>query len=512
MIIYTGISSIIRADGSPTYSMICLVIGALINLVLDPIFIFVFDMGVAGGALATIIGQFVSFIIAFLYLPKIKSVVLKLKDYRFNRSIFKTLGLGLSSFITQMTVVALFVVMNNLMTSYGATSKFGSDIPLSVYGVISKINSLYISSILGIAIGSQPIIGYNYGAGNYKRVKEVLRKVLLIGLIIGVIFNLIFYIFPGSIATIFIKKNDPSYHLFMEFAIDFCRIFLLVCGLNFFEMTTSIVVQSLGNVKKATLVSFTRQIILFIPLALILTSIYGLYGALYAAPIADGICFVFAGFIFLTEYRKLSILQQPDEKEMEETEAIASSPLLSKPVVITIAREYGSGGRYIGRLLADSLGIAFYDDEIIRLASLQSGFTESYIEENEQSRKSFYENDDAIFLAESKVIKEISKKPCVIIGRCADYILKDKKKKFSVFIYSSEKDKIKRLIKYYHVPKEEALKEIKNKNKQREKHYRYYTGQDWMDKDNYDLMLNSDSLGVSKSAELLQTTILKKFQ
>lgn len=131
-------------------------------------------MGVAGGALATIIGQFISLIIALIYIPKIKSVKLTKQDFKLDKSIFKTLGLGLSSFITQMTVLALFVVMNNLMTIFGANSKFGSDIPLSVYGIVSKVNSLYISTILGMAIGSQPIIGYNYGAGNYKRVKEVL--------------------------------------------------------------------------------------------------------------------------------------------------------------------------------------------------------------------------------------------------------------------------------------------------------------------------------------------------
>ena len=171
MIIYTGLSSIIRSDGFPKYSMVCLVIGAILNIILDYIFIMIFNMDVAGGALATIIGQFVSLIISLIYIPRIKSVKLNKSDYKLDKSIFKTLGLGLSSFITQITILALFIVMNNLMTI------FGSDIPLSVYGIISKVNSLYISTILGMAIGSQSIIGYNYGAGNYKRVKEIIKKV-----------------------------------------------------------------------------------------------------------------------------------------------------------------------------------------------------------------------------------------------------------------------------------------------------------------------------------------------
>lgn len=144
MLIYSSLSSIIRADGSPKYSMIMLVIGAIINIILDPIFIFGFNMGVQGGALATIIGQIISFIIAILYLKKIKSVKLEKKDFKLDKDIFRILSLGLSSFITQATILVLFIFMNNIMTYLGAKTKFGADIPLSVYGVISKINSLYI--------------------------------------------------------------------------------------------------------------------------------------------------------------------------------------------------------------------------------------------------------------------------------------------------------------------------------------------------------------------------------
>ena len=168
MMIYSSLSQLIRADGSPKYSMILLVIGAILNIILDPIFIFGFNMGVKGGAIATVIGQAVSFLMAIFYLKKFKSVSLNKNSFKIDKSIMRTLGLGLSSFITQITVLALFIFMNNMMTKYGANTKYGSDIPLSVYGVISKLNSLYISTILGISIGAQPIIGFNYGAENYE--------------------------------------------------------------------------------------------------------------------------------------------------------------------------------------------------------------------------------------------------------------------------------------------------------------------------------------------------------
>lgn len=509
MIIYSALSQLIRADGSPKYSMVLLVVGAILNIILDPIFIFTFNMGVKGGAIATVIGQIVSFVMAILYLKKVKSVKLEKESFKVDKSITRTLGLGLSSFITQSTVLALFVFMNNMMTKYGALTKYGADIPLSVYGVISKINSLYISTILGISIGAQPIIGFNYGAGNYERVKETLRKVLTINLVVGLIFNIIFYLFPKEIVSIFITNSDPNYKLFLEFAVVICHSFLLVMGLNFLEMTTSITVQSLGNVKKATMVSFIRQIILFIPIACFM-AIYlhkGIYGVLNAGPIADAITFFIALVIFYSEYRKLSIKEKPTNLE----DLKVNNTYKGKKIVITISREYGSGGHYVGELLAKRMGLNFYDKNLINLISKKSGLSKEYVEGNDQKLASFKyidNNDDRIFIAEEKVIKDLAKKEsCVIVGRCADYILKDNKDTIKVFLYSSSQDKVKRAVKYYNLEEDKALKEINKINSERAKHYKYYTNRDWYDFANYDIALNVDYLGVEKTAELLEQVI-----
>ena len=513
MIIYSSLSQLIRADGSPKYSMILLVIGAIINIILDPIFIFVFHLGVKGGAIATVIGQVVSFIMAIFYLKKVKSVKLNKSSFFIDRSILRTLGLGLSSFITQGTVLALFIFMNNMMTKYGVYTKYGADIPLSVYGVISKINSLFISTILGISIGAQPIIGYNYGAGNYKRVKETLRKVLIINCVVGICFNIIFFLFPESIVSIFISKTDSNYKLFLEFAVVICHSFLLLMGINFLEMTTSIVVQSLGNVKKATMVSFIRQIILFIPLACILCITFnkGIYGVLNAGPIADSITFIIAIFVLKSEYKKLSKMEQnQDFKDEVVTGKIYNGP----KVVITISREYGSGGRYVGKLLAEDLGVKFYDKELISLISKKTGLSSNYVEENDQklvSAKFVDNNDDKIFIAEERVIKNLAKKEsCVIVGRCADFILKDNKNVIKVFLYSDEKSKENRVIKYYNVPSNKAHSLINKVNKERKKHYKYYTNQIWDDMNNYDLALNVDSIGIKNCVTLIENYIKSK--
>ncbi len=501
MLIYSALSNIIRADGSPKYSMIMLVIGAVINIILDPIFIFGFNMGVKGGAIATVIGQAVSFLIAIIYIGKIKSVKLTKDDFKLDKNIFRILSLGLSSFITQATILILFIFMNNIMTKLGANTKFGADIPLSVYGVISKINSLYISTVLGISIGSQPIIGFNYGAGNELRVKETIKNVLIVNFIIGIIFNIIFVLFPKQIAGIFISSSDESYDLFMEFATLMCHSFLLVMALNALEMTTSIVIQSVGHVWKATAVSFIRQIILLIPISLILAFAFnkGIYGVLYAGCISDVLCFISTIFILKSEYKKLGAKQEKVEENQEQ-----NTSYKGKHIVITISREYGSGGRFVGKLVSKKLGIPFYDKELISLSAKESGLSEQYIEEIDQKKKSatyINNNDDRLFIAEKEVINNLAKKSCVIVGRCADYILKDNKDSVKIFLYSDSKSKEERAIKYYGLNEKNALKEIEKINKERAKHYKFYTDREWKNFDNYDFAFNVDKYGVEKTAD-----------
>ena len=507
MIVYSSLSNIIRADGSPRYSMMMLVVGAIINIIFDPIFIFVFNKGVAGGAIATVIGQFISFVLAIIYVRKFKSIKLTKESIKLDKDVFRVLGLGLSSCITQCTVLVLFIFMNNMMTKMGVNSKFGADTPLSVYGVMSKVNSIYLSIVLGVSIGAQPIVGFNYGAGNKDRVRETIKKVLIINLLIGFIFNLIFFFFPRELAGIFIKKNDPSYELFMEFAVLMCHSLFLLIGLNAVEMTGSVLIQSLGKVKKATAFAFIRQIILFIPISLLIALVLnkGIYGVVYAGCIADGLCFIIGSFMLLTEYKALSKI---DYNNTDDT-VKDNKDYKGKHIVITIAREYASGGRYVGKLIAEKLKINFYDKELIDLAAKESGLASKYIEETEEeSRKT--ENDDRIFIAETKVIKNLAKKEsCVIVGRCADYILKDNKDVLKVFLYSDEENKIKRAIKYYGLNKNNASKQIAKINKERERHYKFYTNRNWRDLNNYDLAINVDSQGVEKTAEYISEFLNK---
>lgn len=298
----TAITSIIRADGNPKYSMISLVSGALINIILDPIFIYIFNMGVTGAAIATVIGQLVSFTICIRYLFHFKNFKLELNDFKIDKSIKKVLSYGLSSFITQLTIVVVVITMNNLLKTTGKNSIYGANIPLTVFGIVQKVNSIFISIIVGISVGAQPIIGFNYGAKEFKRVKETFITTIKVCLIVGLIVTIAFQVFPKQITNIFGSESA----LYIKFSIKCFRIFLMMALLNAFQIASGIFFQALGKAKKSAFCSLSRQILLFLPSALILSKIAGLEGLLYAAPIADTLAFLITLALFINEYKHLS--------------------------------------------------------------------------------------------------------------------------------------------------------------------------------------------------------------
>jgi len=400
------------------------------------------------------------------------------------------------------------------MTIYGAKSIYGADIPLSVFGIVSKLNQIFISIIVGLSCGAQPIIGYNYGSGNYIRVRETIKKVIITSFSIGLFFTVIFVGFPSQVVSIFGSSDNE---LYIEFAIKCCRIYLLTSSLNVIQISTGIILQSFGKVLKSAFTSISRQILLFVPLVLILSFYYGLDGALWAAVASDISAFIISSALLIYEYK---LLGKPSDKKSTALDDNTYTDKMpnDKNIVITINREFGSGGRYVGKLVANLLGIKFYDKELIKLVAEESGFTESYIEQNEQKATKFnledlnnLTNNDQLYIAQSNVIKKIAKEnSCVIIGRCADYILKDEENVIRVFIYSDEENKLKRAINFYNLDEEKAKKEIKKKNELRANHYKYYTGKDWKDFNNYELVVNSDYLGVEETAKLIKEMVIKK--
>ncbi len=515
MMMGTTLNSVIRADGSPRYSMISMVSGALLNVCLDAVFIFVLHKGVQGAAIATVLSQVLTFVMNIVYVKKFKTIQLSKSNFKLQASIGrKVVGLGISSFITQMSFVFVMAVENNLLAKYGALSEYGAEIPITVIGIVMKISQILNSIIVGIAAGSQPILGYNYGAQRYDRVKQALKTVLSISVIISTIAFLLFQLIPDKLIAIFGSGDDK----YIEFACLAFRVYLMLCICNGIQIPSGIFFQAIGKSIKSAILSLSRQILILMPAMIILANIFGIKGILYAGPFADGIAFLIATILLITEVKMMGTKKSVSQALVDDT---STDNVLNNQVVITLSREYGSGGRYIGRLIADKLGIKFYDKEFITKIAEETGLSEEYIENNEQKRNllanlnnGYYfglDNSDELFLKESELIKKVAdKESCVIIGRCADFILSGRKNVVKIFIYSDMENKIKRASDIYGIKKSNAEKEINRINKLRANHYKHYTEKDWKNPSNYDICINSDILGVEKSAELICDIVKEK--
>lgn len=315
-IVGLGLNSILRADGSPAYSMHSMMLGAIINVVLDPIFIFVFKMGVQGAAIATVLGQIATLIFSVSYLFKFKHFSLNFREFKPDfEAMKKSLTLGTSSFITQVSIMIVIVTFNNLLVHYGAQSKYGAEIPLTVLGIVMKVYQILIAIFVGFAIGSQPIVGYNYGAKNYDRVLRTFSASATAATIVSVIGFIVFFFFPQYVIALFGSENP----LYVEFAITCFRTFLLLCAVNGFQIVSGIFFQSIGHPKEAAFLSLSRQIIFLLPPAFILPHFLGVKGILWAGPVGDGISFLVALVMVLVKIARL----KREEKERGDLTEIA---------------------------------------------------------------------------------------------------------------------------------------------------------------------------------------------
>ncbi len=298
----TGTNPLVRADRSPKYSMAAIVIGAVLNTILDPIFIFTFGWGIAGAAWATVISQIISAVILIIYFPRFKSVHIELRDYipRW-KQLKRICTLGFNSLIYQMSNLIVQVTLNNMLRIYGEQSKYGSDIPIAAAGIVMKINVIFISLIIGLINGAQPICSYNYGAGKYTRVRKTARLFLVAAVVISTVLWCVFEFFPRQIVSIF-GEGDALYY---EYAVKFMRVFLFFEFLNGVQICSATFFPSIGKAAKGAILSFSKQIVILVPLMLLLPRFMGIDGVLFAQPITDLIAFVMSVALLVDEFRKM---------------------------------------------------------------------------------------------------------------------------------------------------------------------------------------------------------------
>ncbi|MCM1538248.1 MAG: MATE family efflux transporter [bacterium] len=495
------LASIIRADGSPRYAMGAMLVGAVINIIGDPVAIFVLELGIRGAAYATILGQFVSFVICAAYLRKSKTFRICAGSFRLDGTLLKKImALGTSSLLTQLSIVIITVINNILLVRYGAESVYGADIPLAAFVVIMKLFQIVLNIAIGIAAGAQPIVGYNYGAGKYGRVRELLKLIIGWTTVVCLVCTVLFEAVP----KVFILMFGADGELYTKFAVGCLRIYLSLIVLTCVQKVCAIFLQSIGHAKAAAPLSVLRDVFL-IALSLIVPMFLGVTGIFWAAPAADVLAIAITAVVMVKLWKQL---QAADAQQMTSV-ALPAYPT-KEGVVLTISREHGSAGKRIGQLAAEKLGIPCYYKEMIAIAAHESGLTEAFIsnlnsDENAVMRELYLSTNavrDAI-TAQDQAIRSIADKgSCVIVGRSADHVLRNHKNIVRIFITAPKAYRVEKIMEMYKDSREQAQKSMERSDAARKAYYESITGKRWGDSHGYELCLDS-SIGIEQTADLI---------
>ena len=504
-------NGIIRSDGSPSFAMVALLSGAALNIILDPICIFVLDWGIQGAAIATVTGQVVSFLVSLVYFRHPKSFHLTRESFRISPAMLRTLvGLGGSTFIIQISLVVMTILSNVLLFHYGSLSPYGSDIPISVFSIQTKVLTIVGNIAVGIALGGQPILGYNYGARNMDRVRQTYRLILFYALAVGVVATAIFVLWPQGIIGIFGKQND----LYMEFAVGSFRIFLCLCFVTAFIKISSIFFQAIGKPIQAMLASVIRDMGCFVVLSIVLCRVLeahwpgkGIYGILLAAPLSDLVAGILVTVLTVGFFKKLNTSAALEDGS-------AAIEATHPGVVVTIAREHGTGGKQIGQLVAQKLSVPFYCKELTAIVAKESGLAEECLScdyEDDQLHRMYLSTQvgQQGIIAQDRVLKKIADQgACVIVGRAAGHVLRSYPNVVRVFLYAPQEFRCGNIQEMYGDSPEAARQHMARSDESRAAYYRSVTGSDWRDVGNYDLCLDA-SIGREAAAELIAAYIQK---
>lgn len=312
-----AMNPIVRADGSPRFAMVSTLVGAVINIILDPIFIFGCRLGMAGAAIATVIGQIATALLALWYLAHAKIIKPARADFRLDGGILrKTLSLGMCSFLAQISLVAAMAAINNMTRKYGAMDAvFGKEqyaqIPMAVIGIVMKFFQIVISVVIGMAAGCIPIVGYNMGAKCFLRVKALLTKLLTAEAAVGAVALFIVEVFPRALIQVFGAANESVYYT--DFAVRAFRIYLCMMVLACINKAAFIFLQAMGKAAASTLLSMVREIVFGVGFALLLPRFFGLSGVLYSMPVSDVLTAIISAVLLAQTYRQLNRLHAQTE-------------------------------------------------------------------------------------------------------------------------------------------------------------------------------------------------------
>lgn len=305
-----AMNPVIRADGSPQFAMAATLTGAVANIILDPIFIFIFKWGMMGAAVATVIGQILTAVLSVWYILHMKIIKPAGKDFRLSRSICsRMLLLGITSFLSQISLVAAMAAINNMLRIYGALDPiFGqaqyAQIPMAVVGIVMKFFQIIISIVVGMAAGCIPIVGFNMGANKKARVRELFTKLLLCEAAVGAVGFILVMFCPRQLISIFGAANESVYYT--DFAIKAFRIYLCMIVLACINKACFIFLQAMGKAAESTALSMIREIVFGVGFALLLPRFFGLDGVLFSMPVSDALTFLAALVLICRTYKALN--------------------------------------------------------------------------------------------------------------------------------------------------------------------------------------------------------------
>lgn len=412
------------------------------------------------------------------------------------------MALGTSSLLTQLSIVVITVVNNLLLVRYGAASVYGADIPLAAFVVIMKLFQIVLNIAIGIVAGAQPIVGYNYGAGKYDRVRQLLKQIVGWTVAVCLICTLLF----GAVPQVFIRMFGADGELYTQFAVGCLRIYLSLIVFTCVQKVCAIFLQSIGHAKTAALLSVLRDVLLIV-LSLIAPAFLGVTGIFWAAPAADVIAIAVTAGVMVRLWKQLKV-------EVSQEDKVSESLLPGYPtkagVVVTISREHGSAGKCIGQSLAKMLGIPCYDKEMIAIAAHESGLAKEFLSnlnsDEHAVMRDLYLSTNVIqeaITAQDKAIQKIADAgSCVIVGRSADYVLRNYPNIVRVFITAPKSYRVKKVMEMYGDSKEQAQKSIERSDRARKAYDESITGKRWGDSHSYELCIDS-SAGIEETANLI---------
>ncbi len=496
---YTVYERFLQATGKTMLSTISQISGAVTNIVLDYVFIFPLNMGVAGAAWATIIGQFVSLFIAmFFHYTKNKEINGNLKYIKPEIGIIKGIyKIGISAAIMQALLSVMMAGMNAILGG----AKADPTILVGSFGIYYKIQQIALFSAFGLSNTIISILSFNYGMKDKDRINDCIKYGIIDTAIVTFILTILFEIFAKPLSSLFALSGGTSKEI-----IEVCTISLRIASIGYIFMGFSVAVQgilqSLGYAIRPLIISLLRLVVFVFPVAYLFTLSDNVTNIVWwTFPIAEVLTSIISLFILKKSYKeKIVILEEKDQID-----------IVSNKLIISISREHGTGGKAIARQVAQKLGLEFFDKEEIKKFAIENSLIESTY--NDEELYKFYLSLDAekdSMIRQAETIKMIaSKNDCVIVGRCADYILKDNPNLIKVFLYAPREYRINKIKEMYNDTYKDAEKYVVQSDKSRASYYEIIANKKWGAKENYDICLDC-SIGNDKVVNIICDYIKEK--